>query len=154
MADFRVERSTTIQAPPALLHGLVDDFHHWQRWSPWEDLDPELQRTFTGPSSGVGSRYSWKGNRKAGEGAMEITSSTPERVDLALTFLRPMKATNLVAFDLRPTADGGTHVVWSMTGEQKGLMGLLGKLVPMDRWVGKDFEKGLARLKQVAESGG
>jgi hypothetical protein len=38
-----------------------------------------------------------------------------------------------------------------MSGEQKGVMALLGKVYSMDRMIGPDFEKGLARLKAVAE---
>jgi len=46
----------------------------------------------------------------------------------------------------------GTEVTWTMSGEQKGLWGVIGRLYPMDKLIGKDFEKGLARLKAVAES--
>ena len=38
-----------------------------------------------------------------------------------------------------------------MTGEQKGLMAVFGKFMSMDKLIGPDFEKGLARLKAVAE---
>jgi hypothetical protein len=80
-----------------------------------------------------------------------ITTSTPERIALTLSFLKPWKATNDVVFTLGPTTDG-TDVTWTMTGEQKGVMAIFGKVVPMDRLVGKDFEKGLARLKATAEA--
>jgi hypothetical protein len=150
MSTYEVTRSVTIAADPAHVHGLIDDFHQWPRWSPWEDLDPDLQRTYAGAESGVGAHYAWRGNRRAGEGSMQITSSTPERVAVALTFLKPWKATNDIVFALDPTVDG-TGVTWTMRGEQKGLMAVVGRVVPMDRLVGKDFEKGLARLKAVAE---
>ena len=151
MGGFAVSRSTTVIADPARVHGLINSFHEWTAWSPWEDLDPELQRDYTGPESGVGARYAWSGNRKAGQGSMEITSSTPDEIGLRLAFLRPFKSTNQVTFSLVPAVDG-TEVTWLMTGEQRGLMGLVGKVVPMDRFIGKDFEKGLARLKAVAET--
>ncbi len=151
MGSFEVSRSTHVAADPALVHRLVDDFREWRDWSPWEGLDPAMQRTYTGADSGVGAHYAWKGNRKAGEGTMEIISSTPEQVVLTLTFLKPWKATNEVAFDLTPTP-GGTDVVWRMSGEQKGLMAVLGKVMSMDRLVGKDFERGLAQLKSTAEA--
>ena len=151
MGGFAVSRSTTVIADPARVHGLINSFHEWTAWSPWEDLDPELQRDYTGPESGVGARYAWSGNRKAGQGSMEITSSTPDEIGLRLAFLRPFKSTNDVTFSLVPAVDG-TEVTWLMTGEQRGLMGLFGKVVPMDRLIGKDFEKGLTRLKAVAEA--
>ncbi len=150
MSSFEVSRSTSIAADPALVHGLISDFHEWPKWSPWEDLDPEMERTHSGAESGVGAHYAWNGNRKAGEGWMEITSSSPDEVGLTVSFLKPWKATNDIVFALEPTGDG-TAVTWTMRGEQKGLMAVIGKVIPMDRLVGKDFEKGLAQLKQTAE---
>lgn len=150
MSSFEVTRSTAIAADPALVHGLINDFHEWPKWSPWEELDPNMERTHSGAESGVGAHYAWNGNRKAGEGWMEITSSSPDEVGLTVSFLKPWKATNDIVFALEPTGEG-TEVTWTMRGEQKGLMAVLGKVIPMDRLVGKDFEKGLARLKQTAE---
>lgn len=151
MGTFQISRSTTIAADPALVHGLVNDFHEWPAWSPWEDLDPALERSYSGADKGVGSHYAWSGNRKAGSGSMEITASTPEQIDIQLTFLKPWKAVSHITFSLTASA-GDTEVVWSMSGEQKGMSALFGKVVSMDRLVGKDFEKGLARLKATAEA--
>jgi hypothetical protein len=151
-SSFDVSRSTTVQADPARVHDLIDDFHRWTAWSPWEDLDPNLSRTYTGPTAGVGAHYAWRGNRKAGEGSMEITGSSPERIEIELAFLKPMRNTNQVEFVLTP-AGSGTDVTWRMSGQVEGvMMSLFSKVMPMDRLVGKDFEKGLARLKAVAES--
>ncbi len=150
MGGYSVERSITVNASSHLVHGLVNDFHKWPLWSPWEGLDPALQRTYGGPDEGEGARYDWKGNRKAGEGGMVITGSTPERIVMTITFLKPFKATNTTRFDLTPSGNG-TQVRWEMSGEQQGVMSLLGKVYPMDRMIGPDFEKGLARLKAVAE---
>src|SRR4051794_19720178 len=146
MGDFEVVRRRTVAAPPERVHALIDDFHHWQRWSPWEDVDPQLQRRYSGSEKGVGAHYAWEGNRRAGKGEMEITGSTPERVDVRLRFLKPMKATNQVAFELKPAGARQTEVTWRMTGVTKGVMALVDKVYSMDRWVGKDFEKGLDRL--------
>lgn len=151
MAAFEMTRSTTIAAPPERIHPLLDDFRNWQQWSPWEGLDPDLQRTFTGPERGVGAHYAWSGNRKAGQGTMEIVESTPHTVAVDLRFLKPFEATNITRFDLTP-AGAGTAVVWTMTGERGAVMGLMGKLY-FDRAVGKDFDRGLAQLKAVVEAG-
>ena len=150
MSSFEVHRSATVKADPADIHALINDFHEWTKWSPWEDVDPNLQRTYAGSDAGVGARYAWSGNRKAGQGSMEITSSTPEQIGVRLAFLKPWKATNDVTFALTPTGSG-TEVTWTMTGDQKGMAALFGKVFNMDKLVGKDFEKGLARLKANAE---
>ncbi|MGA8846326.1 MAG: SRPBCC family protein [Nocardioides sp.] len=151
MGSFEVVRSIHISADPALVHALVNDFHEWPAWSPWEGMDDDLDRTYSGAESGVGAHYAWAGNRKAGEGSMEIVGSTPEQIALVLSFLKPFRATNDVVFRIKASGEG-TDVVWQMTGVQTGLMGVFSKLVPMDRLVGKDFEKGLAQLKAAAEA--
>ena len=115
-------------------------------------LDPELRRDYGGPESGVGARYAWEGNRKAGKGNMEIVGSTPQRVEVRLAFEKPWKATNRVVFDLVPAGDGATDVTWRMLGTTTGIAALFSQVVSMDKMVGKDFEKGLARMKSAAEN--
>ncbi len=90
-----------IDAPPATRARLVDDFHQWTKWSPWEDLDPSCSAPTPAPEKGVGAHYAWTGNRKAGIGSMEITGSTPEAVDITVNFLKPFKATNQTTLVLR-----------------------------------------------------
>ena len=149
MADFTLSRGTRIQADAARVHALLDDFREWQKWSPWEGLDPGLSREYTGPDRGVGSTYHWSGNKKAGEGEMKIIESTPSVVAVDLQFLKPFKATNVTTFALTPVGDA-TDVTWTMTGTRNALMSVLGK-VYFDKSIGADFEKGLASLKQEAE---
>jgi Polyketide cyclase / dehydrase and lipid transport len=153
MGDFEVVRSTRVDAPPERVHGLIDDFRAWREWSPWEGLDPNLQRDYSDPASGTGAKYAWEGNRKAGKGNMEIISSTPERLDMRLVFEKPWKASNEVVFELEPSDGPATDVTWRMSGTTKGFAALYTKFFPMERMVGGDFEKGLARLKAAAESG-
>lgn len=151
MGSFEVTRSATIAADPARVHALIDDFREWRKWSPWEEVDPDLDRTYGGADKGVGATYFWKGNRKAGEGAMEITGSTPEQVEVGLRFIKPFKGDNQVVFAITPAGEG-VDVTWMMRGEQKGLAALFGMFMSMDKLVGKDFEKGLAKLKTAAEA--
>ncbi|SEB28611.1 Polyketide cyclase / dehydrase and lipid transport [Nocardioides exalbidus] len=149
MADFSLSRSTRIAAEPAGVHALLDDFREWQKWSPWEGVDPDLHREYTGPDRGVGATYRWSGNKKAGEGEMRITDSSPGAVVVDLVFLKPFKATNVTTFRLVPASEA-TEVTWTMTGERSAIMSVMGKLF-FDKAIGGDFEKGLAALKQQAE---
>ena len=151
MADFSLSRSTRVQASPDRVHALLDDFREWQKWSPWEGLDPDLDREYSGPDHGVGSTYHWAGNKKAGEGEMAITESTPTSVVVDLVFLKPFKATNVTRFDLTPVGDA-TDVTWTMTGSRSAIMSLAGKLF-FDKAIAKDFDRGLAELKAQAERG-
>jgi hypothetical protein len=151
MGSYSVERTVTVKAPASRVHDLVNDFHHWTGWSPWEDLDPDLQRTYTGPDEGIGAHYAWSGNRKAGRGSMEIKRSSAEEIVIALEFLKPFKSTSTTVFQFG-TAGEDTEVTWQLTGEQRGLMAVFGKVMSMDKLIGPDFEKGLGRLKAAAES--
>lgn len=151
-ATFRVERSTTVSAPADVPFGYVNDFHLWSEWSPWEKLDPNLKRTFSGAPSGAGAVYSWAGNSKAGEGRMAITESAPnQRIAIDLQFLKPFKARNLTEFMFKPSADG-VGVTWAMSGENTFVTKAFSLFMSMDKMVGKDFEQGLANLKTVAET--
>jgi hypothetical protein len=149
---FHVERSATIHAPSATIFPHIDDFHRWTAWSPWEKIDPQLQRSYDGPPSGVGAGYRWTGNSHVGEGSMRITESTPgRRVGIALEFIKPFKASNIATFTLTP--DGaGTRVTWAMDGKYNFISKLISLFMSMDEMIGTEFEKGLATLKGIAES--
>jgi hypothetical protein len=149
MADFSLSRTTRIDADPSVVHALIDDFREWQRWSPWEGLDPDLRREYSGPDHGVGSTYGWSGNKKAGEGEMRIAASTPAAVVVDLEFLKPFKATNITTFTLAAVGDS-TEVTWTMAGSRSAIMSLAGRLF-FDKAISGDFDKGLAALKREAE---
>ena len=149
---FRVERSTLIKAPAAKVYALIDDFHAWVGWSPWDSIDPDMKKTYEGASSGVGAKYGWHGNKKVGRGAMEITAARPQAsIIIKLDFFEPFEAHNTATFALAPE-NGGTRVTWAMDGKQNLVLKLMGIFMSMDKMVGKDFEKGLAAMKATAES--
>jgi uncharacterized protein YndB with AHSA1/START domain len=151
-AAFRVERSTTIAAPPEAVFPLVNDFHAWPRWSPYEDRDPSMARDYSGADAGEGAVYGWDGNDDVGAGRMTITESVPnERLAIRLEFLRPIVATNEVEFTFAP-AGGATRVAWAMDGRNGFVGKLIALLMDMDAMIGADFEKGLASLRAAAES--
>ena len=153
MTHYDVQRSVVIPADAATIHSLINDFHKWTAWSPWEDVDPAMSRTYSGPASGVDARYSWSGNRKAGSGSMTITSSNSSRIELLVNFLKPFKASNPTSFVLREV-DGGTEVTWRMTGEHKGFAALFFRFASMDKMIGPDFERGLAKLSKAVTASG
>src|ERR1700676_2602710 len=74
---FSVRREITVQAPAEKIFPLINDFHQWVTWSPYEHKDPALKRTFSGMEGGKGAVYAWDGNNNVGSGRMEILESTP-----------------------------------------------------------------------------
>ena len=149
--NFRMQRSLTINAPAEVIYAHIDDFHNWQAWSPWEQLDPDLKRTYSGAPSGIGAVYDWEGNGKAGQGRMTIREATPaHRLLINLDFIKPFPATNSAEFLLQPSGDA-TVVTWAMFGPSPFMSKLMGTLMNMDDLIGKDFERGLNTLKTLSE---
>jgi uncharacterized protein YndB with AHSA1/START domain len=148
---FRVERSIAIDAPAEKVFPFINDLALWDRWSPWAGKDPNMKTTLSAPAAGVGAYQEWDGDRNVGSGRMEITASEPtRRVVYALTFLKPFKATNQAVFAIE--GEGPVTVRWTMTGPAPLMSKVMDLLMNMDRMIGKDFEQGLAKLKQLAEA--
>ena len=148
--EFRVERTASINAPAEKIVAHIDDFHQWTAWSPYERLDPAMQRTFTGAPTGKGSIYEWSGNSDVGQGRMEILESSPAKVAIKLDFYKPMEASNIAEFAMQPKGDA-TDVTWAMYGPMPFISKIMCVFIDMDEMVGSDFEKGLADLKKVSE---
>ncbi|AKQ63805.1 hypothetical protein A176_000717 [Myxococcus hansupus] len=147
---FTYQRSAVLPVSADIAFPLVNDFHRWTEWSPWDGLDPQQKRTYSGPESGTGADYTWAGNDQIGEGRMTITDSkVNEQVTIRLEFIKPFAATNTTTFTFS-AAEGGTQVVWAMSGENNFISKAMGLFMDMDAMIGKDFERGLATLKDVA----
>lgn len=146
----QVYRAVEIAAPPAAVYAIVGDLRRFNEWSPWVELDPAAEYTFTGPVDGVGQTMKWESaNPNVGSGSQTIARLEPEKaVEVALDFgaMGPANAT----IDLE-TAGQGTRVTWGFStdlgfnpiGRYMGLM--------FDGWIGGDYERGLAKLKAAAE---
>ena len=148
---FRVERTRTIEAPPERIFELIADLHEWSSWSPFEKLDPAMNRSFSGARAGNGAIYAWEGNRRAGAGRMEILEAAPSRILIKVDFLKPFEGHNTAEFTL-DAAGGSTAVTWAMYGPQKLMCKVMSLVFDMDRMIGKEFAEGLANLKKVAEN--
>ena len=149
---FSIARSIAVNASSEAILPRITDFHRWMEWSPWEGLDSQLQRTYSGAPSGLGAIYQWSG-RKSGAGSMEIIEvESSRKVALVIRFLKPFRATNLTVFQLEPQGSS-TFVTWTMSGPNTLFPGkVMDVFMDKDRFIGKDFEKGLLALKQVAEN--
>ena len=149
--SFSVQRSATIDAPADKVFAMINDFHRWGEWSPWEKLDPAMKRTFSGPDAGPGTVYEWTGNDKVGAGRMEILKAAPaSKVAIKLDFIKPFEGHNVTEFTLAPQGEA-TQVNWNMHGPAPFITKLMGVFVSMDSMIGKDFETGLTNMKAAAE---
>ena len=147
---FRLQRSTTIAAPPDKVFALINDLRQFNSWNPFAKMEPSAVITYDATSAGVGGAYGWKGD-KTGEGRMQITESVPaQRVSAKLDFVKPFEAHNTVDFTVQPQGNG-SQVTWAMHGPMPYLNRVMTVFFDMDKTVGKDFEAGLANLKALAE---
>jgi hypothetical protein len=150
---YHVERAADVGAPAAAVFAEIDDLRAWNAWSPWEKRDPAMKKTFSATTSGVGASYAWEGNKEVGKGRMIITESRPgERVAQKLEFLEPFVSTADIAFALKAAGPSSTHVTWSMDGRNNFIGKAFSLVMDVDKMIGKDFETGLASLKQVVEA--
>ena len=145
--EYRVERSSTIDAPVKLVFDQVNNHKLRDAWSPWEKMDPDMEKSYEGPEAGVGAVYKWSGNDSVGTGVLEITESIPhEYIKSTLTFTSPWESESIVEWNFEETAEG-VKATWAVNGE---LPGYLFWMDPEDM-MGEDFQKGVDQLKVVAE---
>jgi len=146
--QYRVERSVVIKAQPDAVLAQVAMLPAWKAWSAWHQRDPQMKLAYSTQPTGVGAWASWE-SKQEGNGKMTITEQTPTTVIYRLEFPDlNMQSTGCLA--VAPEA-GGTRVVWSDAGD-------LG-MNPLNRWfglfldkfIGPDFERGLANLKKLVE---
>jgi uncharacterized protein YndB with AHSA1/START domain len=148
---FSVRRETTVRAPPEKIFPLIDDFHQWATWSPYESKDPAMKRTYSGATSGKGAVYAWDGNKNVGSGRMEILeAAAPAKIIIKLDFFRPFEGHNSAEFTMLPQGDA-TRLTWLMHGPAPFMSKLMQVFMNMDKMIGKDFEVGLANLKKLTE---
>ena len=148
---FGVQRAITVKAPPGKIFPLISDFHQWGSWSPYENKDPAMKRSFSGSADGKGSVYGWEGNKNVGSGRMEILdTSEPSKIVIKLDFFAPFEGHNTAEFTMLPQGDA-TNLTWLMHGPASFMSKVMQVFINLDKMIGKDFEIGLANLKRLTE---
>jgi hypothetical protein len=146
-----VQRATNIKAPADRIFSLINDFHQWGTWSPYENKDPGMKRTYSGAESGKGAVYAWDGNNNVGSGRMEILdTSVPSKIVIKLDFFKPFEGHNTAEFTMLPQGDA-TTLTWLMQGPAPLMSRLMQVFMNLDNMIGRDFEAGLANLKRLTE---
>ncbi len=149
--SFSVVRAIDVQAPPERIFALINDFHQWVSWSPYENKDPAMKRSYGGAASGKGAVYGWDGNKNVGSGRMEILDAAPpSKILIKLDFFKPFEGHNTAEFTMLPQGDA-THLTWAMRGPAPFMSKLMQVFINLDHMIGKDFETGLANLKKLTE---
>jgi hypothetical protein len=146
---FGYGRSTVVRASPDRIFPLIADLASFNTWNPFNE-EPSIKGTYSGPARGPGARYAFE-SKRAGTGHIEVTEEAPPRkLILRLVMTKPMACDNRVEFSLDPMADG-TRVTWSMSGRMNFVGKVLNQVIDCESMTGKHFERGLAKLKSIAE---
>jgi hypothetical protein len=150
--DINYRRSITTTASAQTAFAIFSDLARWDEWSPYNKKDPNLKKEISEPSTGLGARYAWDGNKDIGAGRMTITAIDPDcSVDMRLEFDRPFKCDNHVEWRV-DEENGQRRITWSMDGKDAPLMPrIVGLFIDMDKMIGKDWEEGLETLKDIVE---
>jgi uncharacterized protein YndB with AHSA1/START domain len=145
-----VEREIVISASPAEIFQKINDPKSFNQWSPWAEIDPNTDYTYVGPESGKGAGMTWSSeNPNVGSGSWMITESKlNQTIKVDLDFGSEGKATSF--YDLKLEGEG-TRITWGfdMDAGMNPMNRWFGLM--MDKWIGADYEKGLAKLKTLIE---
>lgn len=148
-SSYRVERTATINASAGEIYSQVVDLNNYLKWNPWSKMEPGAKNTISEKSVGVGASWSWEGEI-VGTGSLTIQKAEENKsVETKIVFTSPRQdeAKGIWSFE---EADGKTIVTWAMEGELSYPIGRFMGLM-MDGMMGKDFEKGLANIKEIVE---
>lgn len=151
--SFHTERSIVIHAPRHAVFTHISDYRHWPEWSPWYELDTACRYEYFGTQGEADAGYRWQGNKKAGQGEMlTIEIAQDMRLVSRIHFIRPFESVAHATFSLDSVAGGDTRVTWAFANDIPFLMRPMMAFMNMEKMIGSDFEKGLAKLKKVCEA--
>ena len=146
---YQVEKSTLIEAPLATVRPLVENFSHWNKWSPWTIVEPDCPIQIDGTAGQPGHSMAWDG-KIIGSGKNTLTQSEPHRFCYDLEFFKPFKSQAKVQFIFEESGKN-TKVTWTMDSSMPFFLFFMVKM--MKNWIGMDYDRGLRMLKEVAEKG-
>ena len=147
----KVERSIDINGSADLIKTKLGDYKFFhESWSPWTEKDPGMKTTYTGEAGTEGYMIAWESDKKeVGKGSMTYNGIHGDTVMHTLHFdgQGDSKIYHVV------TANGtGSKVAWVMESEPPFMFRAMMLFMNMDKMIGPDFEKGLAKLKTAIES--
>jgi len=150
--DITVTRSAVIKAPKERVFEHIVNFKSWPKWSPWSEKDTAIKITYSGTDGQPGSSYHWIGQEHiTGEGEMKNTAVEGTKMNYELNVMKPWEMESVGTFSVKDTT-GGSKVTWTLTKHTPFPGNAMMAFVKMDKYLGGDFELGLANLKKVVES--
>lgn len=151
-STYRVERSAAFDAPAAVVFDYAQDLKKFDEWSPWNEFDLEMKKTYGDKTAGVGATYEWSGNSEVGSGRMTVTEAkSPTTVRIGLEFLAPMANTAKGGFDIAAVGDDKSKATWWVEGNNDFMGKAASLFMDFDKMIGDTYAKGLDKLGEVAK---
>jgi hypothetical protein len=148
---IHVERSIEVDAAPVDVAGRVRDLREVTAWSPWTDLDPDMEQSYSHVTTGTGAWYAWKGDDDVGSGRQEVLVDEPRRVVHELVFVEPMESRARATITWRGDAER-TVVTWAFDQPADLVSKAFTLFVDVDGRIGADLARGLERLEERVEA--
>jgi hypothetical protein len=143
----RVLRRTLVRAKPHDIFPLVNDLKNWPQWTAWNRKE-KIDYAYDGISAGPGAVQKWRSSRQ--HGTLHIVQSVEnERVTYDLD-MGPFHIEGLLAIEPLGLFSRVSWLCKWNTGANPYLRyrDLIGRFM-----IGRDFDTGLANLKQLGECG-
>ncbi|MDX2129074.1 MAG: SRPBCC family protein [Chloroherpetonaceae bacterium] len=151
-SQFTIVRKATIKAPKKVVYERVIYFKNFPKWSPWQDFDPKMTTSIKGEDGKVGAVYEWSGNDSVGKGTQSITAVTEERIDLDLHFITPFESHSKTDYVVKAISEVETEITWTLHTSLPRPLNIFGPIFNLEESVGKDYERGLTKLKTLCET--
>ncbi|MGR3856910.1 SRPBCC family protein [Chryseobacterium indologenes] len=151
--DCQYEKSISINAPVEKVWQNTNTLKAMDQWSPWNDLDPGMKKEWTGRTGQHGEKVCWDSkNKQAGKGCQELekVDEAGKRIDTAIKFLTPYESEANAYVTVVPEGNG-SKATWGFTSEIPYPFTLMKLFMNMENAIGKDYQKGLSRLKALSE---
>jgi len=150
-STVHVERSIDIERPPSTVFALVDSFVRFDRWAPIFDDESRPDLVFDGPVIGTGAKVEWSpADHPNRSSTLEITTSEPfERVEM--TGRMCGRGDAAIVFGIEP-AESGTRLTWTFDVDFGKKFWMRVPALVLRRRLDDRVGRGLARLKETAES--
>ncbi|MDD5184518.1 MAG: SRPBCC family protein [Paludibacter sp.] len=150
--DFTYEKSITIYAPIDSVWEHTNSLAALDKWSPWNDHDPNMKKEMSGIDGTIGAKQSWVSDVEGvGTGNQVIKNiEKPTLFETELNFLKPHESQGNAYVKLR-TVGTATNVTWGMTGKMPYPFNIMNLFMNMEKSMGKDWNNGLMKLKKLSE---
>jgi hypothetical protein len=151
--EVNYEKSIVINAPIEVVWEQVNSLEDLDKWSPWNDYDPNMKKEMTGTDGTIGAMESWESQvDQVGKGSQTITKiEAPNLFETNLKFYTPYESEAKAYIQLNEE-NSGTKVTWGFNSEMPYPMNMMKLFMNFEEAMDKDWNNGLAKLKSICET--